>query len=148
MQLKSFTPFVSLAFWSAMPSPAVSAHDTDGSAAEVRLGHEVGSAMQLPLVTVPGWWLKYCSMPDCNQGSGGVCDVRTGQQATPVCQQFGTPAGIISLLFSSDIPGLRVRLFTGDDCTGHTRDFWPVNPIDCQAFEDWLPWGAESFLVF
>ncbi|UKZ84179.1 uncharacterized protein TrAFT101_000097 [Trichoderma asperellum] len=83
MQLKSFTPFVSLAFWSAMPSPAVLAHDTDAAAAEVRHRYELGSSMQLPLVTTPSWWSKYCSMPDCNQASGGICDVRTGQQATP-----------------------------------------------------------------
>lgn len=148
MQLKSFTPFVSLVFWSAMPSPAVSAHDTDAAAAEVRLGHEFGSAMQLPLVTAPSWSLKYCSMPDCNQASGGICDVRNGQQATPGCQQFGIPGGVVSLLFISNIPGLRVRLFTGASCTGNTRDFWPVNPIDCQDFHDGLPWGAESFVVF
>ncbi|PON28145.1 hypothetical protein TGAM01_v203282 [Trichoderma gamsii] len=149
MQLKSFSPFVSLAFWSAMPSPAVSAHGTDAAGAQVGLGHEFGSAMQSLLVTAPpSWSLKYCSMPDCNQASGGVCNVRTGQQATPGCQQFGIPGGAVSLLFSSDILGLRVRLFTGDDCTGTARDFWPINPIDCQDFNDGLPWGAESFLVF
>ncbi|UKZ59546.1 uncharacterized protein TrAtP1_000847 [Trichoderma atroviride] len=147
MQLKSFAPFVSLAFWSAMPSPVVSAHDTDAAAAKVRLGHEGGSAMQVPLATVPGWWLKYCSLPDCNQVSGGVCGVRTGKQAIG-CQQFNIPAGVVSLLFTSDIPGLRVRVFTGNGCTGNARDFWPVNPIDCQDFHDALPWGAESFMVF
>ncbi|KAL7902149.1 hypothetical protein HDV63DRAFT_410020 [Trichoderma sp. SZMC 28014] len=148
MQLKSFTPLVSLAFWSAMPSLAISAHGTDAAADQGRLGHEVGSAMQQPLATAPGWWLKYCSMPDCNEASGGVCGVRTGQQPTPSCQQFGIPAGVISLLFTSDIPGLRARLFTGNDCNGTSRDYWPVNPIDCQEFNEGLPWGAESFLVF
>ncbi|PTB36131.1 hypothetical protein M441DRAFT_449620 [Trichoderma asperellum CBS 433.97] len=66
----------------------------------------------------------------------------------PLAEKFGIPGSVVSLLFSSNISGLGVRLFTGAGCTGNAIDFWPVNPIDCENFHDGLPWGAESFLVF